>query len=86
MIEFIEQLDERLSELEQSLSDGDWQCLAERAHWLKGVGGTAGFMCFVAPSQSLINEAKSQSVEGSDAQIRILRNLAARLVVPTAAG
>ncbi|MFT5092123.1 MAG: signal transduction histidine kinase/DNA-binding NarL/FixJ family response regulator [Porticoccaceae bacterium] len=86
VIEFIEQLDERLGELEQSLVDGDWQCLAERAHWLKGVGGTAGFRCFVAPSQSLINGAKSQSVEGSAAQILILRNLAARLVIPTAAG
>ena len=60
--------------------------LAERAHWLKGVGGTAGFDCFVEPSQSLISHAGHRSVEGFTSRIQLLRQLPARLVVPSPAG
>lgn len=86
VVELIEQLDDRLSELEQALADEDWNYLAERAHWLKGVGGTAGFRCFVEPSQALISHAKSHSVAGSTALIQTLRDLADRLVLPVSAG
>ena len=85
VVEFLEQLDERLNELDEALVNRDWECLAERAHWLKGVGGTAGFRCFVDPSQSLISQANTSSVEGSEAQIQCLRALASRLVTPTPA-
>ncbi len=86
VVDFIEQLNERLSELELALAEGDWDYLAERAHWLKGVGGTAGFRCFVDPSQALISHAKSHSVVGSQTLIEVLRDLADRLVLPVDAG
>lgn len=86
VVEFIEQLDDRLNELDEALANRDWESLASRAHWLKGVGGTAGFRDFVDPSQSLISQADSRSIEDSEEQIRYLRGLAARLVTPTPAG
>lgn len=86
VVEFIDQLNERLAELDDALVARDWKCLAERAHWLKGVGGTAGFRCFVEPSQSLISLAEGRSVEGADAQILELCTMAGRIVMPSPAG
>lgn len=86
VVEFIDQLNERLAELDDALAARDWKRLAERAHWLKGVGGTAGFRCFVEPSQSLISLAEDRSVEDAHAQIQELRTMAGRLIMPTPAG
>ena len=86
VVEFIDQLDERLNELDEALAAHDWRLLAERAHWLKGVGGTAGFACFVDPSQSVITHAGSRNLDDCELQIRNLRGLAARLVTPIPAG
>ena len=82
MIEFLEQLDERLKEAEHALEARDWKRLAERAHWLKGVGGTAGFGCLDDPSQALFCAAQDKSVACAQAQIAQLRQLFARLVMP----
>jgi len=85
VVEFIEQLNDRLAELEDALAARDWTTLSERAHWLKGVGGTAGFGCFVAPSQSLISQADDRNVGGAEVEMLHLHSLAARLVTPTPA-
>lgn len=82
VVEFLEQLDERLSEVVLAFEDRDWVWLTDRAHWLKGVGGTAGFGCFDDPSQALFSAAKEQSVACSQAQIAHLQQLASRLVMP----
>lgn len=83
--EFIAQLDDRLKEMEQALAERDWTRLSERAHWLKGVGGSAGFACFVEPSQALYAGAKASHVEESQRQIEQLRKLVCRLIVPESA-
>ena len=85
VLEFIDQLDERLGELEKALNERDWSSLVARAHWLKGVGGTAGFRDFTNPSQSLILQAEDCNVEGAEGEIRNLRSLAERLVTPVPA-
>lgn len=83
VVEFIEQLNDRLAELDEALAAPEWKTLGERAHWLKGVGGTAGFGCFVAPSQSLMTQAGDCNSSGAEVEIQRLRVLAARLVTPT---
>jgi CheY-like chemotaxis protein len=85
VVEFIEQLNDRLAELEDALVAREWKTLSDRAHWLKGVGGTAGFGCFVAPSQSLISQADDRNVGGAEVEMLHLHSLAARLVTPTPA-
>lgn len=85
VVEFIAQLNDRLTELDDALADREWKTLGERAHWLKGVGGTAGFGCFVVPSQSLITQADERNVGGAEVEIQRLRSLAMRLVMPAPA-
>jgi two-component system, sensor histidine kinase len=85
VVEFVEQLDARLNELTASLESRDWVELAARAHWLKGVGGTAGFKCLVDPSQELIASAEGHRLEDCETQIQCLRGLVSRLVTPTPA-
>ena len=82
VVEFIEQLNDCLAELDEALAASEWKTLGERAHWLKGVGGTAGFRCFVAPSQSLMTQAGDCNSSGAEVEIQRLRVLAARLVTP----
>ena len=51
--EFVETLDERLTEMNSVLMASDFESLGKLAHWLKGAGGTCGFPQFTEPSKSL---------------------------------
>lgn len=58
---FIATLVERFDEMQKAQANGNWEKLADLAHWLKGSGGTAGFDCLTAPAAALEQHAKEQN-------------------------
>ncbi|MCA8996281.1 MAG: PAS domain S-box protein [Planctomycetaceae bacterium] len=58
---FVQQLFEKLDEMQEALRHQDDNRLGELAHWLKGSGGTMGFACFTKPAQKLMEQCHHDS-------------------------
>ena len=56
---FIARLGEKLGEMDTAWQAGDYQALADLAHWLKGAGGTVGFDEFTVPARRLEEAARA---------------------------
>jgi HPt (histidine-containing phosphotransfer) domain-containing protein len=80
--EFIAQLPSKLEAMQAAWRNGDWERLAEMAHWLKGAGGTMGFPAFTEPGNRLQQQARQRQNEGIDRLFEELMSIAARIVVP----
>lgn len=50
---FLEKLGGELSDMQRLQAAGDWASLKDKAHWLKGSGGTVGFNCLYDPAMAL---------------------------------
>lgn len=50
---FIEKLETELAIMSDLQKAGDWQVLKDKAHWLKGSGGTVGFSEMFEPAKAL---------------------------------
>ena len=61
--DFLQRLDDRLTGMKQLCEDQDFAALADEAHWLKGSGGTVGFMEFHEPAKALESAAKSGQID-----------------------
>jgi len=81
--EFVEYLDQLLSEMRQAAAEKDVARLAELAHTLKGSAGTAGFGAFTEPARELEMLAKKRRLDAFGPAISELAELAARILVPT---
>jgi PAS domain S-box-containing protein len=79
--EFLDKLPEKLSAMETACQRGDYEALAELAHWLKGAGGTVGFKCFTNPSAKLERLAKQSLPHEAKTVLTTLRSLEERIVV-----
>ena len=79
--EFVDKLPEKLAEMETSCQRGDYEALAELAHWLKGSGGTVGFNCFTNPSARLEQLAKERLPHEAKNVLATLRSLEERIIV-----
>ncbi|OYP35343.1 ATP-binding protein [Rhodopirellula sp. MGV] len=77
--DFIGVLQQRLPRLRELFVAGDWPTLAREAHWLKGVGGSAGFDQFTQPSCDLQHAAEAARESECDGLIRQLYHLASRI-------
>ena len=70
---FIERLAARLPEMQAAFQRRDFHSLAKAAHWLKGLGGTAGFWCFTKMAAELETLAKNagpvDAIKGLFAQL-----------------
>lgn len=53
VLEFLERLRQKKTELQDAWESRDLSAVAEIAHWLKGSGGTAGFSDFTEPAKEL---------------------------------
>ena len=60
---FVAQLVVRLQAMCEAFVQGDFEALADHAHWLKGAGGTVGFAEFTEPARRLESLATSQSID-----------------------
>lgn len=83
---FTTRLGEQLDTMDRAWETGNFQELAELAHWLKGAAGTVGYDAFTGPATELEQLAKAGAAEQAGAVLRILRGLEKRIVVPDSAG
>jgi HPt (histidine-containing phosphotransfer) domain-containing protein len=81
VVEFVDKLPEKLAEMETACQRGDYETLAQLAHWLKGSGGTVGFNCFTNPSAKLEQLAKENLPHEAKTVLTTLRSLEERIVV-----
>ncbi len=79
---FVAELNERLQEVQAAFARGDFDQLAQLAHWLKGAGGTVGFGCFTEPARRLERLAKEHAGEEIEEAITELVALAQQVVLP----
>lgn len=82
---FIDRLPSQLDAMEAAWHAQDYTTLAELAHWLKGAGGTVGFDGCTEPAKELEQLAKASTEAGMNEVIGNLRDLASRMVRPSAA-
>ena len=78
---FAVRLEAKLEAMEASWEDGDFEELADLAHWLKGAAGTVGFDAFTAPADTLRLLAKERKRDDIPGAIRELRALAERIAI-----
>jgi CheY-like chemotaxis protein len=77
--DFLAKLDGKLPQMHAALETGDWDPLAELAHWLKGSGGTVGFDCLTSPAAELEQHAKNQNAPAARRNMNDLCQLADRM-------
>jgi len=75
---FIERLQVRLVEAEEAAKNQRFKELADWGHWLKGSGGSVGFVVFTDLAQELESAAKNQDSERVAQLIPEIRRLASR--------
>lgn len=76
---FVEKLDSQLVELRSAAKNQNYSRLAELAHWLRGSGGTVGFLEFTEPAIELEQAAKAGNQKIIDSTVTIITNLAGRI-------
>lgn len=81
---FALQLPDKLDEMQDALTRGEWKLLAGLAHWLKGAGGTVGYDEFFDPALELEQHATAGDAAAAGSSLAQVRALVARLVVPDA--
>ena len=81
IVDFIPQVEAKLREMEQAIKNESFNELASLAHWLKGAGGTCGFLDLHAPSQELESAAKAHDKEGCQMCLDLIVAVSQRIVV-----
>jgi signal transduction histidine kinase/CheY-like chemotaxis protein/HPt (histidine-containing phosphotransfer) domain-containing protein len=81
VLEFVNALESKLSDMQVAWDSGDCDQLAQLAHWLRGAGGTVGFACFTSPAAQLESSAKSDDLRGARAALESIKELQSRLAV-----
>ncbi len=79
--EFIERLQEKLSEMQKALDEQDLRTLGQLAHWMKGAGGTAGFAILTEQAIAMEHAAKARALDELASQIKALYGIAKRMGV-----
>ena len=77
--DFVPQLKSKLGEMETALAAGDMIELASLAHWLKGAGGTVGFLEFSAPSLELETAARESNPDVAAQHLNSIKDLQRRI-------
>jgi two-component system sensor kinase len=80
--EFVEQLHLHLEGMRRALAQRDFQRVKERAHWLKGTGGMAGFDVLRAAALRLEHAAMQGQSEAASDALDDLVGLADCIVLP----
>ncbi len=78
---FIDQFPAKLQAMEKAFAQDDLNELALLAHWLKGAGGSVGFDEFFEPARELENACKAPDHEQAGQWLRIICQLAGRMVL-----
>ena len=83
ILDFIPQVEAKLRMMDQAIRNESFHELAALAHWLKGAGGTCGFINMHAPSIELESAAKAHDKEGCQMCLDLLVAVSQRIVVPS---
>jgi len=78
---FVEGLDERFDNIEQTIKQGDFEELANLGHWLKGASGNCGFAQLSAAGIKLEEAAESADHATSTQTLHELREMKSRIVL-----
>ena len=81
VLEFVEGLSERLSDMDRRLSAGDFKALQVAAHQLKGTGGGYGYPSITERAAELEQHAKERVAGGCEDALHELKKLCERVVV-----
>ena len=76
---FVGNLRDRSAQLAAAKAAGEWQKVAEIAHWLKGSGGTLGFDVFTDVAAELEHTARSGDEEAAGNAVQHVLALVARI-------
>ena len=79
---FHQRLEEELAEMNTALGANDFAHLANRAHWLKGSGGSVGFPAFTDPATRLEIQAQEESPEDITLTLLEIEQLWRRIQLP----
>ena len=82
VIDFLPQLNDKLKQMQEELDRGDFEELAKTAHWLKGAGGTCGFVEFYDPALALEEAAKGGNPDSCMRLLAQLNGLSGRIALP----
>ena len=80
--DFGDLLAQLMTELEEKLEQRDRKRIKQIAHDLAGTAGGAGFAAFTEPARNLESIALTEDFSGIEANIEILKDLAARVHIP----
>ncbi|MCP4941649.1 MAG: response regulator [Planctomycetaceae bacterium] len=78
---FVECLDERFEQMEQTIDREDFEELADLGHWLKGASGNCGFSQMSAAGMKLEETARNHDRSASTQTLHELREMKNRIVV-----
>ncbi|MDB4223158.1 ATP-binding protein [Granulosicoccus sp.] len=76
---FLEKLGVELKEMQRLQAESDWVNLKDKAHWLKGSGGTVGFNCLYEPAMALEDAATAADTQLSFELMKEIVELSSRL-------
>ncbi len=81
--QFLHKLPDELVFMKQYLDGQDWSALQQKAHWLKGSGGSVGFDQLMEPAKALEFACANGDYEGAQYWFGELRGLSTRLALRT---
>jgi len=76
---FINRLNEQLPVMVSAFEQRDYQELANMGHWLKGSGGTVGFLALSQPAHDLEVNAKAEEDDAISANLETISDITRRL-------
>lgn len=79
---FVNKLHEKQEEMERLCQNGEFDELAQLAHWLKGSGGTVGFDVFTEPARALEQAAKTGQQQDAEKVMRHIKRLVEAVEAP----
>lgn len=75
-------LSDQLKAMGVAWQERNFEELSSLAHWLKGAGGTVGYLAFTDPARELELLAKAKKEDDIGEAIAVLHKLANRIVLP----
>ncbi|MEO1525352.1 MAG: ATP-binding protein [Planctomycetota bacterium] len=83
VIDFVQRFDHRLHRMHRLLADANYDELEREAHWLKGSGGTVGYMALTNPSSKLMRAASLGNEGNCQLLLKQIVQIRQRMVVPS---
>ncbi|QEF97023.1 Autoinducer 2 sensor kinase/phosphatase LuxQ [Stieleria maiorica] len=84
VVDFLQRLDDKLSEMDQAIDQHRWDDVASLAHWLRGTSGSLGLPQFNTPTLAMERFAELGDEGTTRLVMQDIHSIAGRIVVPVA--